>query len=259
MAEILERDVALVTKDSSGNTVIEYPLTRAEQVEDLADAIKAQAPSPANMKGATASEAGTAGLVPAPAAAQNNLPLCGDALFKVLPIAGGGTGASNAVTARANLGINSAIGINPTGTIIAFAGNSLPDGYLVCNGAAISRTTYADLFAVIGTTYGAGNGSSTFNLPNLINRFIEGSSAAGSYIAAGLPDIIGGVAIISGGISNVSGAFYRNSGWTTSHINAPLNGEDMGLEFSAKLFNPIYGNSNTVQPASVTMNYLIKY
>lgn len=53
------------------------------------------------------------------------------------------------------------------GTIQAFGGAIAPDGWLFCDGAETSRTTYADLFAVIGTTYGAGDGSTTFNLPNL--------------------------------------------------------------------------------------------
>lgn len=89
MAALMERDVALVTKDSSGNNVIEYPVTRAAQVEDLAtvitDAIKAQAPSPANMKGATASAAGTAGLVPAPAAGAQAKYLRGDGTWQTPP------------------------------------------------------------------------------------------------------------------------------------------------------------------------------
>lgn len=53
----------------------------------------------------------------------------------------------------------------PTGTVVPFAGATAPDGFLICDGSAISRTRYADLFAVIGTTYGAGDGNSTFNLP----------------------------------------------------------------------------------------------
>ena len=53
----------------------------------------------------------------------------------------------------------------PTGAVMAFAGSSAPEGWLVCDGSAISRTTYADLFAVIGTTYGDGDGNTTFNLP----------------------------------------------------------------------------------------------
>uniref|UniRef100_UPI003AB0811C phage tail protein n=1 Tax=Phascolarctobacterium succinatutens TaxID=626940 RepID=UPI003AB0811C len=80
---------------------------------------------------------------------------------------------------------------NPTGSIIAFAGNTLPDGYLLCDGSQVSRTTYKKLFDVIGTTYGAGDGKTTFTLPNLIDRFLEGSSAAGKYREAGLPNITG--------------------------------------------------------------------
>ena len=64
------------------------------------------------------------------------------------------------------------VDIFPTGAIIPFAGNNIPSGYLPCNGGAISRTTYAKLFAAIGTTYGAGNGSTTFNLPNLTGHYI---------------------------------------------------------------------------------------
>lgn len=60
------------------------------------------------------------------------------------------------------------------GMVSAFAGTSAPNGWFQCNGAAISRTTYAALFARIGTTYGSGNGSTTFNLPDLRGEFIRG-------------------------------------------------------------------------------------
>ena len=63
-----------------------------------------------------------------------------------------------------------------TGKIEWFAFNTAPDGYLVCNGANVSRETYADLFAVIGTTFGSGDGSTTFALPNLIDKFAQGST-----------------------------------------------------------------------------------
>lgn len=62
----------------------------------------------------------------------------------------------------------------PAGTVIWFAANSPPSGFLKANGAAVSRTTYAALFAVIGTTFGAGDGSTTFNLPDLRGEFIRG-------------------------------------------------------------------------------------
>src|SRR5574343_1191335 len=63
------------------------------------------------------------------------------------------------------------------GAVIAYSGATAPIGYLLCNGQAVSRTTYADLFTAIGTTYGAGNGSTTFNVPNLVGQFIRGREA----------------------------------------------------------------------------------
>ena len=78
-----------------------------------------------------------------------------------------------------------------TGEIKWFASSTVPDGYLVCNGAEINRETYADLFAIIGTTFGSGDGSTTFALPNLIDKFAQGSTTAGTYKSAGLPDITG--------------------------------------------------------------------
>ena len=66
----------------------------------------------------------------------------------------------------------------PVGQIVAWSGSagSLPDGYFLCDGSAISRTTYAALFAVVGTTHGSGNGSTTFNIPDLRDRFVVGAS-----------------------------------------------------------------------------------
>tara|TARA_Y100000052_G_scaffold11683_1_gene11518 strand:+ start:2162 stop:3283 length:1122 start_codon:yes stop_codon:yes gene_type:complete len=68
----------------------------------------------------------------------------------------------------------SAVAGVPTGAVFCVAIASIPTGYLECNGAAVSRTTYAALFAFIGTQYGSGNGSSTFNLPDLRGEFIRG-------------------------------------------------------------------------------------
>lgn len=66
----------------------------------------------------------------------------------------------------------------PTGVISAFAGLAAPFGYLLCDGSAVSRTAYSALFAVIGTTYGVGNGSTTFNVPNLKGKVAFGVDAA---------------------------------------------------------------------------------
>ena len=148
----------------------------------------------------------------------------------------------------------------PTGTVIAFAANSTPTGYLLCNGAKISRTTYAALFAAIGTTYGAGNGSTTFNLPNLTDKFIQGSGTAGTVKAAGLPNATGEINIQDAFFNDGTGVFglgaYRgnraSSGNTVTNIPPVLN-------MSLSKANDIYGNSTTVQPPALTMRYYIKY
>jgi microcystin-dependent protein len=64
--------------------------------------------------------------------------------------------------------------VPPTGVITAFAGSAAPIGYLLCDGSAVSRTTYSTLYTLIGTTYGTGNGSTTFNVPDLRSRTIVG-------------------------------------------------------------------------------------
>ena len=139
------------------------------------------------------------------------------------------------------------------------AGSTIPDGWLLCNGAAVSRTTYAKLFAAIGTRYGSGNGSTTFNLPNFNDRHVLGTtntSKLGSYVSAGLPDITGTVQI--GGYplmtTDHKGAFYA-----VSQGNADTHCQDSSIRatvlgFSASKSNGIYGNSSTVQvPASYTL------
>ena len=72
-----------------------------------------------------------------------------------------------------------------TGTILSWSDSSIPSGFLECTGAAVSRSTYSALFAVIGTTYGAGDGSSTFNLPNLQDNVPVGKSGTKSLASTG--------------------------------------------------------------------------
>jgi len=72
--------------------------------------------------------------------------------------------------------------VSPPGTIIAYAGVvsaqvAPPDGWLLCDGTPVSRTNYPDLFAALGTSWGAGDGSATFNLPDLRGRFLRGTDA----------------------------------------------------------------------------------
>lgn len=71
----------------------------------------------------------------------------------------------------------------PTGSILPYGGSSAPSGWLLCYGQAVSRTTYADLFAVIGTAFGAGDGSTTFNAPDLRGRFPLGADNMGGTSA----------------------------------------------------------------------------
>ena len=147
----------------------------------------------------------------------------------------------------------------PVGTGIDFYADSPPTGFLVRNGAEVSRTTYAALFAVIGTKYGAGDGSTTFNLPNSIGRFSEGDSTAGTVKNAGLPNIIGSFFASSRSQRpSVSGAF------TTSDYGSNRNGENgntgnLKYTFTASNYNGIYGASNTVQPPALTVLPCIKY
>jgi microcystin-dependent protein len=71
-----------------------------------------------------------------------------------------------------------AITSTPPGTVVMYGGASAPSGWLLCNGQAVSRATYASLWTALGTTYGSGDGSSTFNVPNLETKFPRMEAAA---------------------------------------------------------------------------------
>ena len=144
-----------------------------------------------------------------------------------------------------------------------FAGNTIPEGWLLCDGSAVSRTDYAKLFSAIGTTWGAGDGSTTFNLPNSIGRFAEGAATSGSYHEAGLPNIDGTVVIGTHNDFQQSGAFeLLNPGsYTGVYTSVTYNPKmiDCRLYFNANKSNSIYGASTTVQPPSFTTRFIIKY
>lgn len=95
-------------------------------------------------------------------------------------------------------------GVNPTGAVLSFAGESAPTGWLLCYGQAISRTTYAGLFTVLAEVYGAGDGSTTFNVPDLRGRTIAGQDDMGGASADRLTGA-GGVGGIDGDILGASG------------------------------------------------------
>jgi len=78
----------------------------------------------------------------------------------------------------------------PTATIVPWSSASVPSGFLECNGQAVSRTTYAALFAIISTTYGTGDGSSTFNVPNLSDNIPVGKSNNKALASTGGPNTV---------------------------------------------------------------------
>lgn len=178
------------------------------------------------------------------------------ALLAVLGAVSPITGADSLLTDFGTVAIAEAATNSSVGEVSAFAKDSNPKGYLLCDGRAVSRTEYAELFAEIGTKYGAGDGSTTFNLPKLTDgRFIEGSSSAGTYHEAGLPNITGqfGSSVEEDG-AYFEGAFSdagQGPGAGTGHSNRRV-------DFDASKSNPIYGKSSTVQPNALTMRYYIK-
>ena len=145
------------------------------------------------------------------------------------------------------------------GSVTAFASNASPTGYLLCDGRAVSRTKYPQLFAKIGTTYGAGDGRTTFNLPNLVNRFVEGSNISGQYIQAGLPNITGTFAMETNwNGSNFGGAFYNTLANVPQNNAVPGGDVDEVITFDASRVSSVYGKSDTVQPESLKLQYYIK-
>jgi len=87
------------------------------------------------------------------------------------------------------MGISSAtgsVGFMPVGVVVPFAGSTSPAGWQLCYGQAISRTTYAGLFTTIGTTYGSGDGSTTFNVPDMRGRVTAGKDDMGGTAASRL-------------------------------------------------------------------------
>lgn len=149
----------------------------------------------------------------------------------------------------------SSIVTTATGTILTFSNVVVPTGFLECNGAAISRTVYANLFAVIGTLYGVGDGSTTFNIPDLRGEFIRGFDNgrgvdSGRTIGSWQVDMfethehnivgVNGWSVSgSGGITYTSGAAYG----ANVYAGAPRSGS--------------FGEET--RPRNVAMMYCIKY
>ena len=122
------------------------------------------------------------------------------------------TADTRSITERVNVLIrdyNTLLGV-PAGCIMPYAGATAPDGWLLCYGQAVSRTDYPDLFVAIGTAYGVGNGSTTFNLPDLRGRVAAGKDNMGGSAAGRLT---------SGG-SGINGASIGAAGGAETHTLA---------------------------------------
>lgn len=151
----------------------------------------------------------------------------------------------------------------PTGMIAFFHATTPPEGWLPCNGQNVSRTTYANLFAVIGTTYGSGDGSTTFALPNLHHRFLEGTTTAsevGQRVEAGLPNISGEFELNNNQGSSTKGSASGPFGHGSRVNYFPMGdtGTAYKISFDASRASGTYGDSSTVQPPSLRLLPCIK-
>lgn len=137
------------------------------------------------------------------------------------------------------------------------------EGCLLCDGSKVSRTTYSALFSVIGTTFGVGNGSTTFTLPNYVGRTIQGASSrnVGTSVAAGLPNVSGQfwAYVVGWGNANGNGPFYNAGAGPEQGTNGGAGGTCCKWGFDMSRVNNIYGKSTTVQPPAIAANIFIKY
>ena len=161
----------------------------------------------------------------------------------------------------------------PTGMIAPFAMSSPPTGWLECNGATISRSTYATLFAAIGTTYGAGDGSSTFVLPDLRATFIRGFDNSrgidtgrtfGSFQDQGIPAMKGDIHDAHGfsrtqtnAVSGFTNVFegIGSSSWRTSIESS--SGQYAEVRFDSTRIVPDAPHGG-VRPRNLALMYMIK-
>jgi hypothetical protein len=155
----------------------------------------------------------------------------------------------------------------PAGSVIAFAGNTVPQWFLPCNGYTLSKTDYPYLFSAIGTL--CNNGSETadkFSIPNYKNerRFRQASPSAGTKIAPGLPDLIGHLSNVwqrNLNPSTLASGVFGNTSFNNSDVHAGGSQYDSfnDEQFRASRDNPIYGASKTVHSPAQNVIYLIKY
>lgn len=169
----------------------------------------------------------------------------------------------------------------PSATVHAYAGSTAPEGWDMCDGAAISRTTYASLFAIIGTTYGVGDGSTTFNLPDMRGQFLRALDDMGTAAGAASVDVDGTArtvgqtqsnATAKNGLtatSNTTGSHTHNTLYTRTVVSNSSTGGTMNPDSSnnSKATSSSGSHSHTItigagdtetRPQNMGINYIIK-
>ena len=152
---------------------------------------------------------------------------------------------------------------SPTGSITIYAGATAPTGYLICDGTAISRNTYADLFNVIGTSYGTGDGSTTFNLPNLKSRIPVGlDSSDTSFNTLGKT---GGEKTHTLTIEEMPSHNHKLCGALTGEIKNITNSGNHWAQTTTEWQNETFitntggGQAHNIMQPYLVLNYIIKY
>jgi len=157
----------------------------------------------------------------------------------------------------------------PSGAVVFFAMTTAPTGWLVCDGSAVSRTTYVNLFNLIGTTYGNGDGSTTFNLPNLTGQFLRGAGGNAGAVGTSQADQLGSHSHSADSTVNDPGhshAVFANLGgglYPTSNYNLNSGGNyynqtsEVGTGISVSTSVNPYGGNET-RPQNVAMLPCIK-
>jgi len=147
-----------------------------------------------------------------------------------------GTTATDAATYGQVAAVNSVM----TGTIQMWPTTSAPTGYLLCAGSAVSRTTYAALFAIIGTTFGVGDGSTTFNLPNYADRMPIGSGTIATSIGA------------TGGSKDAIVVSHSHTASSSSSVSDP--GHLHGLTTFMTTWNGVNNDAGAVSPPGASFS-----
>lgn len=202
---------------------------------------------------------------------------------------GTGINASNVTTGTLPASVIPITASAPVGSIVAFAGSTIPTGWLLCDGTTVDRTTFAALFAAIGVNWGGGDGSTTFHLPDLRGRFLRGRDAgagndpdAGTRIAlfpgAGVStmDNVGSYQIDEfknhnhgGGVHNHVGIFTPSqpNGWGNSFDSGSTSSGRLSATSGGSSVGFTTGNSSSIisnnggsetRPKNAYVNFIIK-